>query len=172
MRKTSFALAIAGILGGVLVTAGQSRRAGSEKLHGTWRLVSTEEQRRDGTGPISHLGPKGTGYLIYAESGRMCAVLMNPTRANWLTARYENEEPSATELRSAFGGFRASCGTYEVDQRQQFVTHQLELDFIPNALGEQRKHLYTLTGDRLVLHPSPPPGKDVLGQTYTWERVR
>jgi hypothetical protein len=42
---------------------------------GTWRLVSNAQRLADGT---TREGPISTGYIIYTNTNRMCAVDMDP----------------------------------------------------------------------------------------------
>jgi hypothetical protein len=50
------------------------------QLVGAWRLVSWEARLADGS---TRKNPMSTGSLIYSDSGRMCAMLMDPNRAKW-----------------------------------------------------------------------------------------
>jgi uncharacterized protein (TIGR02145 family) len=140
----------------------------AKRLVGAWRLVSTEQRLSDGTSRPSPLyGPNGVGYLMYSESGRMCAVLMDPSRARWKL----EDAPTEAELRSSLEHFVAYCGRYDVDERDKSVVHHVEMDLVPNALGIERKRYASLEGNRLELRPAEPMGKDVVEYTLTWERV-
>jgi hypothetical protein len=136
-------------------------------LVGAWRLVSTEQHLRDGTVRPSPLyGPNGVGYLIYSESGRMCAMLMDPSRVPW-----KADSPTEAELRSTFEHFVAYCGRYEVSEKEKAVIHHVEMDLIPNSVGSDRKRYAVLEGNRLTLRPAEPLPTEVLEYTLTWERV-
>ncbi len=140
----------------------------AKRVVGTWKLVSTEQRMRDGTTRPSPLyGSNGIGYLIYTEAGRMCAVLMDPSRSSWKS----EDEPTEAELRSAFEHFVAYCGRYEVNEAGGFVIHRVEMDVVPNSAGAERKRFISLKGNRLMLRPAEQVGKDVVEYTLTWERV-
>ena len=151
------------------VSAGLQRRAGSAaKFAGAWRLVSTEQRLADGAKrPNPAYGPNGVGYLIYSDTNRMCAVLMDPSRPRWSSAT----APSEQEVRSALNGFAAYCGTYEVNEEQGFVIHHVEIDKVPNMIGTDRKRYFAFSGDRLVLRPAPPLPNGVVEYSLTWERI-
>ena len=150
--------------------------AGAAQLHGqssmaarfvgTWRLVSTEQRLADGTiRAAPAYGPSGQGYLIYDSSGHMCALLMDPGRPRWQLAT-----PSPEELRRAWDGLVAYCGTHEVDEREELVVHHVELDKSPNLIGTDRRRRYLFDGPRLTLQVLPPP-EGVAEYRLTWERV-
>jgi hypothetical protein len=140
----------------------------AKRLVGAWTLVSTEQRMRDGTTVPSPLyGPNGIGYLIYSESGRMCAVLTDPSRPSWKS----DDAPTEAELRSTFGHFVAYCGRYEVNEAEGSVLHRVEMDVVPNSAGSERKRYISLRGNRLMLRPAEQVGKDVVEYTLTWERV-
>lgn len=150
------------------IGTGASAQDLTKSLVGAWRLVSTEQRLSDGTSrPSPWYGPNGVGYLIYSESGRMCAVLMDPNSARWKS----EESPTDAELRSRFEHFVAYCGRYEVNEEQGFVVHHVEIDLVPNSVGTDLKRHISLEGNRLKLRPAEPLPKGVLEYTLTWERV-
>ena len=140
----------------------------AKRLIGTWRLVSTEQRLTNGTiRPSPLYGPTGVGYLIYSASGRICAILTDPTRAHWKSV----DSPTDAELRSSFEHFVAYCGRYEVNEEGQFVIHHVEIDVVPNSTGTDLKRYVSFEGNRLKLRPAEPPSKGVVEYTLTWERV-
>jgi len=68
---------------------------------------------------------------MYSETGRMCAVLANPDRPRWKS----KTAPEDAELRSAFDGLVAYCGTYEINEAEGYVVHHIEMDKVPNLAG-------------------------------------
>jgi hypothetical protein len=147
--------------------AAQSPRALREELVGTWRLVAARQRLADGSErPDPQPGPRGVGYIMYDATGHVCVVLANPDRPAW-------KSPAAAtdgEVRSAFAGLVAYCGTYETDEARHAVIHHVEADREPHAMGTDRTRLAAVTGDRLVLRPTTlPPG--VAEWTVEWERV-
>ena len=148
--------------------AAQSPRAVANQLVGTWRLVSASQRMADGTvRPDPQTGPQGTGYIMYSDTGRMCAVLANPDRPKWKS----ETAPADAEVRAAFDGLLAYCGTYDVNDAEGYVVHHIELDRVPNLSGTDRKRYFTLDGTRLVLRPAPPLPAGVQEWTVEWERV-
>jgi len=140
----------------------------AKQFVGTWRLVSAVQRLADGTTRSNPLyGPGGVGYIIYGDTGRVCVVLMDPSRPKW-----KNEAaPTEAELRSAMNGLMAYCGTYEVNVGEGTVIHQIEADRIPNRVGTHHKRFFTFSGNRLILRPAPPLPEGVVDYAITWERV-
>jgi len=165
--KVIFAAAII-IFGGVLSPVmSQSRRSLSARLVGTWRFESASQRMADGTvRPDPQTGPNGKGYIIYTETGQMCAMIANPERTKWKSEAVPQED----ELRNAFAGLVAYCGTYEVNETEKYVVHHIELDRVPNLAGTDRKRYISLSGNRLILRPGDLPA-GVQAWEVVWERV-
>jgi hypothetical protein len=145
----------------------QNTEGVAARLVGTWRLVSSTQRMADGTvRPDPQTGPRGTGYIMYSETGRMCAVLANPDRPKWKA----ETAPLEAEVRTAFDGLVAYCGTFEVNEAEGLVVHHIEMDRVPNLSGTDRKRYVALVGGRLVLRPTPLPA-GVQEWTVEWERV-
>ena len=163
---------LAGIFAALVVCGGAifgtAQRASSpSQVVGTWRLVATQQRLTDGTvRPEVGLGPRGMGYVIYSESGVVCAFLSNPDRPKWK----DQTAPTEMDLRSSLGGMVAYCGTYEVNEREGYILHHVQMDKVPNVAGTDRKRYFTLSGNRLVLRPSPLPD-GIKDWTVEWERV-
>ena len=104
---------------------------------------------------------------MYSETGRMCAVLANPDRPRWKS----KTAPEDAELRSAFDGLVAYCGTYEINEAEGYVVHHIEMDKVPNLAGTDRKRYFTFLKRRLVLRPALPLPAGVQDWTIEWERV-
>jgi hypothetical protein len=168
MKMWIYILAIVSLIGPASTMRVQSARSVRSQLVGTWRLVSATQRLADGTmRPDPQTGPKGNGYLMYSESGRMCAVLANPDRPRWKS----KTAPEDAELRTAFDGLVAYCGTYEINEAEGYVVHHIEMDKVPNLAGTDRKRYFTFSGSRLVLRPAPPLPAGVQDWTIVWERV-
>lgn len=136
----------------------------AKALVGAWRLVSWESTQADGS---VRKNPMSVGSLMYSDSGRMCGVIMDPNR------KAPSRPPTDEEIRSAYGGLVAYCGTYEVDTKAGFVVHSVDLEKSPSNVGIKRKRWFTITGDRLSLTIDAaelaPNQKE---SRLVWERVK
>ena len=155
------------LCGGHASVMAQSALPPAAQLVGTWRLVATQQRLADGTvRPEPGLGPRGVGYVMYSDTGRVCAFLSNPDRPKWKS----QNAPSEPELRAALDSMVAYCGSYEVNDTDGYVLHHVEMDKVPNVAGTDRKRYFTLSGNRLVLRPSPLP-EGIKEWTVEWERL-
>ena len=167
MKKCMCLLALASLIGPASTTNAQPAKAGRALLVGTWRFVSANQQLADGTDkPDPQTGARGVGFLIYTETGQMCAVIANPDRPRWRSA-----SPTDAEVRAAFEGLVAYCGSYEVNVLDGYVVHHIEMDREPNLAGSDRKRYFSISGNRLVLRPAPPLPPGVREWAIVWERV-
>ena len=138
----------------------------AKKILGMWRLVTTVQKKADGTsGPNPQYGAKGVGYIMYTDTGRMCATLADPTVPNWKVYG----KPTEAEARNAVDHFHAYCGAYTLHAKEGYVVHHVEMDNIPNDIGIDRKRFFKFVGNRLLLTADPPPA-GTTEYTLTWER--
>ncbi len=139
----------------------------AKQFTGMWRLASRTQRLADGT---TRQHPISVGYIIYTDSGHMCYVAMNPSRAKWKS----ETAPTAEEAISGITGLGAYCATVEVYSKEGFVVHQAEIDKIPNLVDRAKKRWFTFQGpNRVVLRVDTPELiLPVVEDTLTWDRVR
>jgi hypothetical protein len=139
-----------------------------DRLVGTWKLVSTEQLLTDGTTrPYPQYGPNGKGFLMYTRDGYMCADLVNPDRPKW----GDPDNPTTEEKISTVDGSFAYCGRYEIDVKEQSITHLPEVATDPGYVGSRQIRPFEFVDGRLVLSDaSTIPG--VVRWKIVWEKVR
>lgn len=123
-----------------------------EHLIGTWHLRTCELRSTDGQ--VMH--PYDTapmGMLMYDPAGSMMVLLMRPGRPAFASGDVLNG--TAYEIKAAFEGFDAYCGTYTVDEQQSTVTHHITACRFPNWEGSDQLRFVQLAENHLVL-TSPP----------------
>jgi hypothetical protein len=132
-----------------------------------WRLVSWTQRATDGT---TRPGQANTGYIVYADVGRMCAVLMDSGRAKW------DPQPPATvaDAMARTTGLVAYCAAVELHAKEGFVLHHVDVERSPNLVGTTRKRWFIFDGpDTLLLRIDPSElGAGVAESTLRWERVK
>ena len=142
---------------------------GKEQFIGTWKLVSLELRRSDGqlTYPM---GRDTVGIIMYDASGHVSVHIMQPDRPAFASGDLLDGTPM--EIKSAFKGFVAYYGVYEVNQEEGTVTHHVEGSLFPNWVGLPQRRFFEFSGKRLTL--STPPilagGQQVTG-VLIWERA-
>ncbi len=145
----------------------QDDAAVAKQFLGMWKLVSWTQRTADGA---TRPGTTDTGYLVYTDVGRMCAVMMDSTRAKWAL------EPPKTvpEAMARSAGFVSYCASVEVHARDGFVLHHVDVERNPGIVGTIRKRGFTFQGpDRLILKVDPAELQaSTVESTLVWERVR
>jgi hypothetical protein len=147
----------------------RQKQRSQNPLAGTWKLFSFESQ--SATGEISHpFGEHAHGLLMYDSHGRMSVVLSRAGRPLFVSGDPARGTPE--EIRAAFEGFNAYCGTYKIDEQNNTVTHHVEANSFPNWVGTDQERFFSLTGRRLTLR-TPPLLEDGETVTFTavWERI-
>jgi hypothetical protein len=138
-------------------------------LIGTWKLISCEAHLPDGEVKYPY-GKNPIGMLVYDPSGHMCIMMMRRGRPN-----FSSDDPlggNPEEIRSAYEGFDAYCGTYEIDRKGQIVIHHLEGSKFPNWVETDKVKFFELAQDRLVLSTTPiMAGDEQWVVRSMWSRV-
>ena len=142
----------------------------TQRLKGTWRLVSVSEEENGRTIQSSVYGSHPIGYLMYDATGHVCVQLINTDRPMWK----DNDVPTPEEARSALAGFGGYCGRYEVHERERYVVHIPEADAVPNEIGHPLKRSFILRGSQLVLQAIERRVTDgrLTTKNMVWERVK
>jgi len=145
-------------------------RSVKEQFFGTWKLVSWKIKRANGDLTDSPLGPNALGHIMYDPGGQVSVALMRPDRPNF--ASNHLTEATLEEIKTGFEGYISYCGSYEVNERERFVIHRLQLSWFPNWVGTEQKRYFEFAGDRLTLKTPP---LTVLGEAQVhsliWQRL-
>jgi hypothetical protein len=106
-------------------------------------LDSLEERAADGKVHRADC----TGLLVYTSDGHMSVQVMyrNPPAA-----------ASAASVQYARGGYEASFGTYEIDERAQTFTFHVEGALVRTLIGKDLKRAYELSGNQLIVKSADP----------------
>jgi hypothetical protein len=131
---------------------GQSRkdRGGNDSIRGrfvgAWRLAWLEEEGADGQIHRADC----TGLLVYTRDGHMSVQVMhrNP-QANSQAAT------GAAPVQYAQGGYEASFGTYEIDERARFTYH-VDGALVRTLIGKDLPRVYEFSGKQLIVKSSSP----------------
>ena len=147
---------------------GQAQSAGKQKLIGPWRLVSCVGHWSDGR--VSNpYGSNPGGLLIYDADDNFSAHIQARGRPAFESGNLLRG--TTEEIKSAFEGYVAYYGTYEVDELAGRLTHHVEGSLFPNWVGVDQTRLFEISDNRLRLTTPPIVGKrSQLTLTLTWER--
>jgi Lipocalin-like domain len=138
-----------------------------KNLLGTWRLVSIDITKPDGS--VQHnpkFGPHARGFIMYQPDGFMCAEIMDPDRMSWK----DPQHPTSNEKLATYDSMLSYCGTYKLDSEHSTLTHHPSVAWSSTFLGIAQPRPFRIVGNRLIINP-PNPGPDVTNWVLTWERV-
>ena len=135
-----------------VVALSQPSQSGSarEKLIGAWHLVHMEEQGPDGK---VHRITDRKGMLVYTRDGHISVQLMFPKAESAQSSEY------------AQGGYEASFGSYDVDEKAQTVTHHVQGSLTRGLVGKDLPRVYRFSGGHLILRSARPDEH----WSVTWE---
>ena len=142
----------------------------NEQLLGMWKLVSCEARSSNGE-VVYPYGRDPFGMLIYDSRGNMSVLLMRRDRPKFASG--DLLRGSQEEIKAAYEGFDAYCGTYEVNEEKGTVTHHVEGSKFPNWVGTDQVRFFECSGDQLLINTPPI---QMGGEQWTvygiWARTR
>ena len=142
----------------------------SDRFVGTWRLLECYGKWSDGR--ISYpYGDKPEGQLIYDGHGNFSGQIAGSGRPAFETGNLLKGNPE--EINTAFEGYIAYYGTYEVDEAKGQVTHHVQSALFPNWIGDTQTRNFEFEGKKLRLNTQPIKGSRAdLTNTLLWERAQ
>ncbi len=166
------ATAVSLLILGVALPAGDAvaqQKSLKEQLVGTWKLVSVESVRNDGS-KRDLSGPYRKGVVIYTSDGHFALV---DTRSD-LPRFASNSRQTGTpdEYKAVVQGSIAYFGTYSVNEADKVITVQIEGSTFPNLIGrtDQKRIITSLTADELKFtNPATPSGETL---QLVWKRAK
>jgi len=131
---------------------GKVNQSVRERLVGAWRLAWLEEEGADGNVHRADC----TGLLDYTRDGHMSVQVMyrDPQAHQSGSAQY------------AQGGYEASFGSYEVDERAHTFTFHVEGALVRSLIGKDLTRVFELSGNRMTVKAANPTELWRVG----WER--
>jgi hypothetical protein len=142
--KKLLSLGVAALLTAMTLSGAQDR-SGNNKIRdrfvGAWRLAWLEEEGADGKIHRADC----TGLLVYTRDGHMSVQVM-----------YRNPQPgpSAAPVQYAQGGYEASFGTYEIDERTHTFTYHVEGALVGSLVGKDLPRTFEFSGKQLIVKSS------------------
>jgi hypothetical protein len=130
-----------------MTLCGSQERGGNEDIRerfaGAWGLAWLEEEGADGKIHKADC----TRLLVYTRDGHVSVQVM-----------YRNPQPgtNAAPVQYAQGGYEASFGTYEIDERAHKFTYHVEGALVRTLIGKDLTRVYDLSGKQLIVTSSSP----------------
>jgi Lipocalin-like domain len=114
-----------------------------DKFVGAWRLVSLEAP-----------GPNGiiqkadsTGMFVFTRDGHASVQVMERNPA---------PQAAAGPEQYSRGGYEATFGTYEVDERAHTFTFRVEGALVRSLIGKDLPRSFEFSGDQLIVKSTRP----------------
>jgi hypothetical protein len=137
-----------------------------DQLVGTWTLVNFV-MRDLATDVEEHpWGEHPRGLILYTPDGYVSAQLQRteqPIHGDPLAV-------SASEYATGAGSYVAYAGRFFVNDREQWLSHEMAVSLFPDWRGQQQRRRVTLSGECLQLSIERPEGTPKL-LTLTWRRA-
>lgn len=157
-------------LWGSVTTAGGQTHL--EKIVGAWKLIAVEGVRPNGEVVYDWMGRNPIGLIIYDSRGNVSFQVMRDPRP--MMVSHDLRKTTPEELKDAVAGYYAYFGTYEVDEKGEFVIHHIQGSLRPFEVGTKNKRFIQISDNRLI-HTSPPFHSALYGEQrfyrLTWQRA-
>jgi hypothetical protein len=151
--RNFFAFACLPFIGCATATQLPTRTLATE-IVGSWRLVSYED--RDSNGAVVYpYGRSPAGLIIYDGKGNMAVQIMKQPPPAVSSDDWDKFTPA--EKSALWDGYVAYFGRYEVDTRNNTVTHLPVADLSRLYIGKREVRHPSISGDTLII-------------TETWEQ--
>ena len=141
----------------------------TEKLYGTWKLLSFT-QRIVATGETTDVfGRSPSGFLSYSRDGRVNAILVKDKRPK----PADMSQVTTEDKVQLFDSMYAYSGTFTIDGNT--VTHHVDISWNGNWTGTHQVRNVRLEGDKLYIFTNPQPnGNDgrISVLELVWEKVK
>ena len=171
MKPSTFLSIISLLSFGTAASAQEGRASSdSQRLLGTWKLVSYVGQEVPSGVGSNVMGPRPSGFINYGPDGRMIVLIVGSDR----------RKPAGTvatqvEAQHLIRSMLAYAGTYTVDGDARTVTHHVEISGDQSRSGTDQVRTYTFNGDRLTLitqaSNDPATGRRTV-RTLVWEKMK
>jgi hypothetical protein len=114
-----------------------------DRFIGAWRLAWLEEP--DANGKVHRADC--TGILVYTRDGHMSVQVM-----------YRNVQPGSNAAPAQYtqGGYEASFGTYEIEERTHSFTFHVEGSLVRTLMGKDLRRVFEFSGNQLIVKSSDP----------------
>jgi hypothetical protein len=140
-----------------------------EQLVGTWKIVSVDNVRDDGS-KAELFGSNPQGILIYTSDGYFVLVNMRADLPKFAAKNRDQGTPE--ENKAVVQGSIAYFGTYTVNEADKVISARIEGSTYPNFVGgaDQKRLITSLTADELrFINPAASAGGKL---QLVWKRVK
>lgn len=134
-----------------------------QALIGTWQLISQHTEYPDGRIEITR-GMQPIGILMYDAQGNMSVQLLR-------TESIDQHHTDLTTFDTAMDEYHGYFGTYEVDEAEKTVYHNIIGAAFPLYRGTRQVRRFELDGDTLTLRSHATIKGDDTSRILVWQRI-
>jgi hypothetical protein len=153
------------------ISAVSQQKPLKEQLVGTWKIVSVDNVRDDGS-KVELFGSNPTGILIYTSDGHFALLNMRGGGGLPKFASNNRNQGTSEENKAVVQGSIAYFGTYTVNDPDKTIIARIEGSTYPNFVGgpDQKRLITSLTADELkFINPEASTGAKL---QLVWTRVK
>jgi len=144
MKRLLAISVVALFVGEAAATFGQAGGSGvRERFVGGWRLVSLEHEGPDGK--VNRIDC--CGLFVFTRDGHLSVQVMR---------RNPQAQADTAPDQYSQGGYEATYGRYEIDERTHTFTFHVEGSLMPALIGRDLPRLYEFSGKQLIIKSSNP----------------
>ena len=144
-------------------------QSNSERLIGTWNLISLESVLSTGEISYAWMGKKPLGQTMYDKTGHMSVQLMRDPRPTFASGP---QKATPEEIKAAYQGFYSYFATYKTNEKEGTIINHIIGSLWPKEVGTAKKLFFKFSEDRLII-TTPTikrPGKQWFNR-MTYERA-
>ena len=132
-----------------------------DEFIGTWLLVHSQVLNESGNWEVLENSVGMIGSISYSANGYMSFQSSRPDRSEILDVRIDDMPIEG--LRALLSSYAAYYGTYEIDEENRTVTHNIIASSSPSAAGTSTVRTYSFSGSQLTLLNGE-------NRRFVWER--
>jgi hypothetical protein len=117
-----------------------------EQIVGTWKYVSVDNVRPDGT-RVPLFGPEPQGRVAFDRHGNYVLITSRAGQPNFASG--DRNRGTDAEYKAVVQGSIAHFGRYEVSEADKTIIFHIETSTFPNWNGIDQKRPFSITGDEL-----------------------
>src|SRR5215210_2749894 len=136
----------------------------SQPLIGNWTLLSYITEHPDGSCGKPY--GNAVGRLSYDEHGHMSGQVMRPGRTEVAPGEWGTQQ-----VRSAYAGYIAYFGTFEVSPSNDVVVHHVDGALNPAWVGGDQVRRMRFEDDLLILSTQVAKGGVMVNHVLTWRKL-
>jgi len=149
------------ILLSALIFTQSNAASDKDEFIGTWLLVHSQVLNESGNWEVQESSVGMIGSISYSANGYMSFQSSRRDRSEIPDGSIDDMPVEG--LRALLSSYSAYYGTYEIDEENRTVTHNIIASSFPSGAGTSTVRTYSFSGSQLTLHNGE-------NRRFVWER--